>query len=180
MGRTFTTREKVLILILAVLLLGCCYYLLVLKPSLDAMQSAETRLAVAQDEMIIQQAVAGKKAELEQKIAEAEAAGQSQKPLPAYDNAKNEIAALDSILAGASSYSINFSDAEISNSLARRGVEISFTADSFAAAYEVLGRLIDCPYRCLVTDITVTGGSLGSSTSGKVSASASVVFFEAL
>lgn len=41
MNRSFTTREKALMLILAVLLLGCCYYLLVLKPSLDSIAASE-------------------------------------------------------------------------------------------------------------------------------------------
>ncbi len=179
MNRTFTTREKALILVLAVLLLGCCYYLLVLKPSLDTMQSADARFSSIQDEMLIQQTVAARKADLEQQIAQAEADGKTQKTLPSYDNTKNEIAALDSILSDATSYNIDFQDAETSGTLVRRGVNISFTTDSYTAAQAVLQKLINCQYSCLVTDLSVTGTSLGSSSS-KVTASASAVFFETL
>ena len=91
MNRSFTTREKALMLILAVLLLGCCYYLLVLKPSLDSIAASEAKLSELDSEITIQQAVSAKKTQLEQQIAEAEASGTPQKTLPAYDNTKNEI-----------------------------------------------------------------------------------------
>ena len=75
MNRSFTTREKALMLILAVLLLGCCYYLLVLKPSLDSIAASEAKLSELDSEITIQQAVSAKKTQLEQQIAEAEASG---------------------------------------------------------------------------------------------------------
>lgn len=178
MNRTFTTREKILMLVLAVLLLGCCYYLLVLRPSLDAITASETRLSELNSEIMIQQAVAAKKADLELQISEAEASGASQKKLPVYDNTKNEINELNVILSDATSYNINFLDAELGNSLVRRVVDLSFTCDSYDAAHAVLANLVNCRYTCLVTDITIAGGGLGQSSSGKVSASASITFFE--
>lgn len=181
MGRSFTKREKVLLIILAVLLVGCFYYLFVLQPALNTISSAESRYTALQDEILIQQTVALKKAELQQQIAEAEAAGVNQKTLPAYDNTKNELAALNGILAEANSYSITFADADTSQSLIRRGVSISFTTDSYAAAQSVLAKLINCQYSCLVTDITITAGSAGSTSStGSVSSTAAVTFFETL
>lgn len=180
MNRTFTTREKVLLLILAVLLLGCCYYLLVLKPSLDTMTSSASRLSAVQSEITVQQAVATKKAQLEKEIEQAEASGAAQKTIPPYDNTKNEISELNVILADATSYTINFSDAEMVDTLVRRQVDIAFTSDSYPAAHSVLQKLVNCKYPCLVTDITMAGNGLGSAESGKVSASASVTFFETL
>lgn len=181
MNRTFTTREKILLIVLAVLLIGCFYYLVVLQPSLATLSSSESQLGAIQDEMIIQQAVSAQKAQLVEQIREAEASGVDQKTLPVYDNTKNELAELDAILAGASSYNIDFSEAEIAGTLVRRNVSIAFTADSYAAAQAVLEKLINCKYSCLVTDITVSGNGLGSANSdGKVTASAKVTFFEAL
>ena len=68
MNRVFTTREKILLVILAILLIGCFYYLVVLKPSLDTLASSESQLSAVQDEIALQQVVATKKAELEQQI----------------------------------------------------------------------------------------------------------------
>ncbi|WP_172623444.1 type II secretion system protein GspM [Arabiibacter massiliensis] len=181
MNRTFTTREKILLVVLAVLLIGCFYYLVVLQPSLSAISSSDSQIAAIQDEMLVQQAVATRKAELVEKIREAEASGVDQKTLPPYDNTKNELAELDAILAAASSYNIDFSNAETAGTLVRRNVSISFTADSYAAAEDVLQKLIDCKYSCLVTDITVSGTGLGQANAeGKVTGSASVTFFESL
>lgn len=179
MSRTFTMREKVLMLILAVLLLGCCYYLLVLQPSWDALSASEKRLASVQNEIVVQQGVAVQRAQLQQQISEAEDSGAAQKTLPEFDNTKNAISELNGILADASSYSIDFSEVEITDSMARRTVSISFTTDSYAAAQSVLMKLVDCRYSCLVTDYAITGNNLGqSSSSGEVSASATIVFFE--
>lgn len=181
MNRSFTTREKALMLILAVLLLGCCYYLLVLKPSLDSIAASEAKLSELDSEITIQQAVSAKKTQLEQQIAEAEASGTPQKTLPAYDNTKNEINELNAILADAASYNINFSEADLTDAVVRRVVDISFTCDSYHAAHRVLVSLVNCKYSCLVTDIAITGSGPGqSSSSGKVSASASITFFEKL
>ena len=51
MNRVFTTREKILLVILAILLIGCFYYLVVLKPSLDTLASSESQLSAVQDEI---------------------------------------------------------------------------------------------------------------------------------
>ena len=91
MNRVFTTREKILLVILAILLIGCFYYLVVLKPSLDTLASSESQLSAVQDEIALQQVVATKKAELEQQIKEAEANGVDQKTLPSYDNTKSAL-----------------------------------------------------------------------------------------
>lgn len=181
MNRAFTNREKILMLILAVLLLGCFYYLVVLKPSWDTIALADSRYASTQDDIAVQQVIAVKKAQLEQQIEEAKAAGDSQKELPLYDNTKNEITALNTILTGTGSYTINFAQAEFSDSLVRRSVSISFTSDSYSAAQVVLNKLINCPYTCLVTDITISAGSAGSSgstSSGTIASTATVTFFE--
>lgn len=181
MNRVFTTREKILLVILAILLIGCFYYLVVLKPSLDTLASSESQLSAVQDEIALQQVVATKKAELEQQIKEAEANGVDQKTLPDFDNTKSELAELDAILAEANSYNIDFSNAEFAGTLVRRNVSISFTTDTYAAAQTVLEKLIDCKYSCLVTDITIKGDGLGqASSANKVTASANVTFFEAL
>ena len=107
MNRVFTTREKILLVILAILLIGCFYYLVVLKPSLDTLASDESQLSTMQA-VALQQVVATKKAELEQQIKEAEANGVDQKTLPDFDNTKSELAELDAILAEANSYNIDF------------------------------------------------------------------------
>lgn len=181
MNRTFTSREKVLLVVLAVLLIGCFYYLVVLQPSLSAIASSDSAVAAAEDEMLVQQAVATRKAELVEQIREAQESGVDQKTLPPYDNTKNELAELDAILANATSYNIDFSSAEIAGTLVRRSVSIAFTADSYDAAQNVLQKLIDCKYSCLVTDIAVSGAGLGQTSSqGEVKASAAVTFFESL
>ena len=94
------------------------------------------KLSELDSEITIQQAVSAKKTQLEQQIAEAEASGTPQKTLPAYDNTKNEINELNAILADATSYNINFSEADLTDAVVRRVVDISFTCDSYHADWD--------------------------------------------
>ena len=182
MNRVFTTREKILLVILAILLIGCFYYLVVLKPSLDTLASSESQLSAVQDEIALQQVVATKKAEL--RAADQGSRSKRGRPEDAAQLRQHEKRAgqsFDAILAEASSYNIDFSNAEFAGTLVRRNVSISFTTDTYAAAQTVLEQLIDCKYSCLVTDITIKGDGLGqASSANKVTASANVTFFEAL
>lgn len=180
MNRSFTTREKVLLAVLAVLVIGCFYYLLVFRPSMDTIQASDTSLANVESDITIQQAVAANKTTLEQQIDAAKASGAKQKTMPAYDNAKNEISMLDGVLSEAVSYSLDFSDPEFADDVVRRAVSISFTANSYADAQAVLTKLIDCPYRCLISDFSISGTDLTQSATDRVSVTVNVVFFESL
>jgi len=180
MNRTFTTREKTLLVILAILLIGCIYYLFVFSPSVNMMNNADRQYENVQNDILVQQAVASKKASLEQQLEDAKAKGASEKTMPAYDNTKNEITLLNGILSPAASYNINFADAEFTDNVARRTVHISFTANSFAEAQSMISSLINSPYRCLIGDFSLTGSSLTQSSTEQVSVTVDVTFFESM
>lgn len=177
MNRSFTTREKILLVALAVLVVVCVYFLLVLQPAMSSISTADERVSTIESEITVQQTMASKKAAMEDEIAAAKAAGKQEKELPAYDNSKNELRELDSILSQARSYDISFAQADTSTNPVRRSVSISFTAGSYSAAYATLDKLVNCRYSCQVTDISITGSS---SADGGVSATATVVFLESL
>lgn len=177
MNRSFTTREKLLLAALAVLVVACVYFLLVLQPALSSVATADERVSTIQSEIAVQESMASQKAAMEAEIAAARAAGKQEKILPAYDNSKAEVKELDSILSQAKSYDISFAQPDTASNPVRRSVSISFTTGSYDAAYSTLKKLINCRFSCLVTDISVTAGA---SAEGGVRATATVVFFESV
>lgn len=177
MNRTFTAREKILLVALAVLVVACVYFLLVLQPALNSVATADERVSTIESEIAVQETMASKKLAMEAEIAAAKAAGKQERILPAYDNSKAEVRELDSILSQAKSYDISFAQPDTSANPVRRSVSISFTTSSYDAAYSTLKKLVNCRFSCLVTDISVTGGA---SAGGGVRATATVVFFESM
>lgn len=177
MNRSFTTREKLLLAVLAALVVACVYFLLVLQPALSSVATADERVSTIQSEIAVQEAMASQKAAMEAEIAAAKAAGKQESILPAFDNSKAEVRELDSMLSQAKSYDISFAQPDTSTNPVRRSVSISFTTSSYDDAYSTLKKLVGCRFSCLVTDISVTAGT---SAEGGVRATATVVFFESM
>ena len=48
MNRSFTTREKLLLAVLAALVVACVYFLLVLQPALSSVATADERVSTIQ------------------------------------------------------------------------------------------------------------------------------------
>ena len=87
MKHVFTTREKVLLVILAVLLIAVGYWKLILTPINDSIAQLQSQTSSEQDAMLQSTAQLARlqqmKRELETLLADPDA-----KPLPAYDNAE--------------------------------------------------------------------------------------------
>ena len=99
MNRAFTTREKVMLVILAILMIGIGYYKLILEPINTGieeynMQSAEEENMIATNMMLVQ-----RKKMMEAELTELFANGEPT-PIPNYDNVGVVIVELHSILDG--------------------------------------------------------------------------------
>ena len=94
--------------------------------------------------------------------------------LPDYDNIQPVMMELNSILLGATDYSLSFATVDDTQSVVRREISISFTCGSYDAARNVLQSLHDSLYRCMLNNISISLGREGDS----VSVSGSIVYFE--
>ena len=105
LNRSFSTREKVLMLVLAVLLVAACYYFLVIKNVADTKLENDLQLQEIQQQIDTQTALAMARTRME---GELEKLGDVNKlPVVAtYDNIRNELDELNALLAGVGTYDV--------------------------------------------------------------------------
>lgn len=177
MSRKFTTREKVLLIICAVLLLAIFYYRFVYLETTETVETfntskLETDLLVAQTKAMREPAM---KSEIE---------ANSTKRLGViapYNNLQSEIAELNMILSNADTYSLDFSDPTLEGETVRRNIRISFHVGSYHAMKDILEKLRSSQYRCLLGDVfvsTASTESTGITRSTDLNVNVNVTFFE--
>ena len=174
LNRSFSTSEKVLMLVLAVLLVVACYYFLVVKNVADTIAANEDRLADIEISINAQEMLAADRARMK---AELEALGEDGTlPVVAvYDNIRNE---LNALMGGATTYNLSFAQPTVEDKLVRREVTVSFTVPDYAAALDVVRKLENGTYRCEITDFSVIGDMLADGTVDSVDAVLTVTYLE--
>lgn len=177
LNRSFSTSEKVLMLVLAVLLVVACYYFLVVKNVADTIAANEDRLADIEISINAQEMLAADRARMK---AELEALGEDGTlPVVAvYDNIRNELNELNALMGGATTYNLSFAQPTVEDKLVRREVTVSFTVPDYAAALDVVRKLKNGTYRCEITDFSVIGDMLADGTVDSVDAVLTVTYLE--
>ena len=175
LNRSFSTSEKVLMLVLAVLLVVACYYFLVVKNVADTIAANEDRLADIEISINAQEMLAADRARMK-----AEALGEDGTlPVVAvYDNIRNELNELNALMGGATTYNLSFAQPTVEDKLVRREVTVSFTVPDYAAALDVVRQLENGTYRCEITDFSVIGDMLADGTVDSVDAVLTVTYLE--
>ena len=152
LSRDFTTKEKVLIVVLLVILIGLAYYRFVHIPCKEAIQNAHSEREMYETELL---AVQKKEAQLRKMKEELDSLGelQSTSRMESYNNSKAELSLLNSILESARDYSITFVNVTRDGDQIRRNFNLSFTTNNYASAKKIISSLADSEYRCLIGDI---------------------------
>lgn len=175
--RSFSSREKGLILVLVIVLLVACYYFLVVKNVADTLAANEEQMDEVQQQIDQQNAVAAARNRMQSEL---DALGE-QRDLPevaVYDNLRNELNELNALLSTATVYDLNFGQPERDGDLVRRAVAISFTVPDYQAALDIVRALENGSYRCQITDFALTGRMLADGSVSSVSATLDVTYFE--
>lgn len=176
MSREFTSREKILLVVLCVLLLGILYYEFIVKDVEETIKKYNTE--DLETELLIEQSKAASIMDMEAEMEAAKA--ESGSVVASYNNIKNEISALNDIFAAATTYNFDFNQAIKDGDAVRRDISISFTASSYNTAESIIEKLHDCKYRCLIRNISINTSSGEGISSGSVSVSMTVTFFETM
>ena len=176
MNRAFTTREKVLLVVLAVLLIGVGYFKLLLEPVNDSIDRYTQSAAAEQDEILQNTVLLAQKRQMEQELQAIYETGGAV-PLPSYDNAESLLVDLNHILADSEDYALNFgSTSELEGGyIVCRPLSLQFSAKSYAAARGILAALHDSANVNQISDLSC---SLPQDTDGRVDVTCSVTFYE--
>ena len=176
MKRQFSLREQVLLVVLALLLLTCVYYILVEKPVQETLLDAAQRQSEAESQLTIASAQLEKMHQMQAALDRLDQSAQAD--VPDYDNAKNVVNLLNKAMAMTDEYNLSFQPVVTNGAIATRSIQMNFRCGSYATAKRVLQTLLDSDYRCRITSMSVKAGQ--DISQEEVTVSASVTFYEFL
>lgn len=180
MNRPFTTREKVMLVILCLLVIGIGYYKLILEPINTGVEEYQMMEAEEQDVIVQNMALVQKKKVMEQELEELFAQGEPT-PIPSYDNFGKLIVELHSILDSTTDYSLSFAGtADMTGGyLKRRPVQLSFNTGSYGEARSIIDRLHGSTNINQISDLNITiNKPKDDADEGSVSVSMVITYFE--
>ena len=177
LNRAFSTREKVLILILAILMLGATYYYLIINNVETTKINNQEAMSKIDSELVLQQAI---DENFKRMNAELDRLGDiSLLPVvPVYDNFKKVLDELNSNLAGTISYNLSFSDPELDEKLIRRTVEVSFVCDKYESALDIITSMENSPYMSNIDTFAITPRLLANGDVVNVLGEVTITYFE--
>ena len=158
MNRPFTTREKVMLVILSLMIIGICYYKFLLEPINDQIEQYNQTAAGEQDIITQNMALIQKKKEMEQELEAIFAENPDPDPIPNYDNSGVLMVEIHSILEGTVDYTLSFSDTSLLSGgyLLRRPLELEFSVTTYSQARAIINRLHDSKNINQISDLSIT------------------------
>lgn len=174
MKRKMNAREWMLLGVLAVLAIVCGYIALFYMPTTEARDNAIAEKANCEQQLVAVQERLAEKQRMERELDEIFAANPNPLSLPDYDNVQPVMKELNTVLAG-TDYDLSFASVDASETVVRRQISVSYSCDSYAAAKQVLERLNNSQYRCMLNDISISGQR---TEEGAVSIRGTIVYFE--
>lgn len=175
MKRQLSARELILLGLLLVLLVVGGYVMLFYMPMTNELERLEQEKLSCEDQLTVAQIQVEDKRRMERELDEIFAANPNPLSIAPYDNLQPVMFELNGILQSTPEYSLSFGTVDTEQSIVRRRIQLSYTSGSYEAAKQVLQRLHDSAFRCMLDDVSI---SIGERDEGRVSVNASLVFFE--
>ena len=177
MKRAFTTREKVMLLVLTVLLIAIAYFKLLLEPINNSIDEYQSKTASEQDEILQNTALLTRMNQMQKELDEIFAEG-NPTPIPDYDNSGKLLVELNRILASSVDYSLDFGTVSALEDgyIMCRTISMTFTTNTYAEARAIIDALHDSDYTNQISDISVQFENSGSS--GNVQVNLYITYFE--
>lgn len=175
MNRAFTQREKVLLLVLAVLIIVIGYVKLILQPINEEIESYEGLTMEEQTAFSANQIKAARMNLMEKEIEKAKAKG-VRREVPAYDNSSNLLPGLYQIMESSVDYSLDFGELVYDGNVVQRPVEMTFQARTYKQARAIIDKLYKSGYAMQITDVNID--TKKATDTQLVSTSMSVTYFE--
>ena len=175
MNREFTQREKVLLLVLAVLIIVIGYVKLILQPINEEIESYESLTMEEQTTFSANQIKATRMNLMEKEIEKAKAKG-VRREVPAYDNSSNLLPGLYQIMESSVDYSLDFGELVYDGNVVQRPVEMTFQTRTYKQARAIIDKLYRSGYAMQITDVNI--GTKKATDTQLVSTSMSVTYFE--
>ncbi|HHX13879.1 MAG TPA: hypothetical protein GX726_02860 [Clostridiales bacterium] len=176
--REFTPKEKVLLVVLAVLILGLLYYLGAYRINKEGLEARNQRIANLQEEIKVESIKASRMKAMEKSLKLIESGEMSKTAqIPDFDNTQPLVRSLNNIAAASAKYNMTFGEVVSEDGLVRRPVNMAFEVNSYDTAVSVIRALANCEYRSLIKNLDISGKDK-SLRQGPLMLRLEVVFFE--
>ena len=177
LSRDFTLKEKILLLLLALVLIVLGYYQFIDKPCRRDIAEAQAEQEALQMELT---AVNKKIETLDSMQNEINAIASSGKTsmMPSYNNSRNVTRLLNDVLGGLG-YSITFSNVTRNADQIRRNISLQFVCPDYQSMEDLFRQLTGSEYRCLLDDVS---GSVNNryNDDKSVTVNATATFYETM
>ena len=179
LSRDFTLKEKLLLLLLGLVLVGLAYYQFVDQPVRSKIESARAEADSLSMELKTVEAKLERMHRMRDELEDVTAGG-SASEMGSYNNSKEEYTVLNDILGSALKYSITFANVTRDNDQIRRNFTFQFTSDDYDAMERMIGELLDNHYRCLIGDLRCTASRDGHVMEGNITVNGTATFYETM
>jgi len=174
LSRDFTNKEKLLLAVLALILLGLMYYQFVDKAVRSSIANSEAEAAQFQTELDAAQARLMRLTQVQNSLTALQEAG-NMAYMPSYNANKEELAFLNSILADTLQYSVSFANVTRTGTQIRRSFTLQYVTQDYESAQRIVTQLLEGKNRCLVGDMNCS-----IAANGNVTMSQSATFYETM
>ena len=180
MSRRFSTRERVLLLILIIIFTIILYVLAVFNPSSTSINEAQNERLLLESELDIEMMKSGELSRMRTALAEMKESGIEYAAVPEYDNISNVAPLLNTALSNASEFDLRFMPVAFEGNYAMREISMSFVAHSYTLAEEIVDELSNGPYSCDISSLQIgsVDSESGSVMSGQVTVSLTIKYYE--
>ena len=162
MNRALSTREKVMLVILCLLLIGIAYYKFLLEPINDSVTEYQSMTQMEQDMILQNTALIQKKKNMEAELEQIFAQG-TPTPIPSYDNSGVLMVELHSILSSTIDYTLSFGN----------------TSTLSCGYRQIINRLHGSDNISQISDLTISRVTLrNTENEGAISVKLVVTYFE--
>jgi len=177
MKKQMTGKSIALLAVLILMLLGVCYFKLVLSPINGEIASLQSSQSAEQTEIDNNMVLVADMNRMQAVIDEAKKSGIG-KAIPPYDNGQRLMNELYPILARTKDYSVNFRDKEFEGYLVLFPVSLSYKTNSYQEARGIINQLCSTNSVMQIENVSVR---LGNDTrDNQVSTELTITYFEVL
>ena len=171
--RKLTMRERVLLIVLAVIVVISGYVLLFYLPMRQSAQSLQVQIEENEELSAQLDARLTRQRQMEHSVAQWSEDPDALPEMPSYDNQQAVMVELNSILSDCLEYSLSFQTDDTQGNVFRRTVTIPFVCANYTAAENILQRLHDSALRSHLSDVQIA-----QQEDGTVHVTAVMTFFE--
>lgn len=180
LSRKFTKNEKRLLAVFAFILLACVYKLAVFDVTQASIDNAQAAYEDTENQYTTQLILAAQIKKMENELASiVENPDAPKAEIPKYDNLVNLTAMLNDIFHDREGCSFTFTQDYSNATYVRRNVSISFQANSYSDAKQIIVKLYNSKYSCKLGNISLSSSNRDIE-SGVINVTLDVTFIEGL